>query len=220
MILFDQLRISDDGQTLFIDAHVNESSYYDAVYMDSITICTESEISELTPEEPGSKFIYQADITSESGTKEIHLVLNKASFDAAYVNTNSEGSAISEGAIALEEFGAKDLSSNMFFVYIHSSNVPSECTPCTLDNEYSLGVTFDYGVIYNAAMGYTRELAEECVIPKKFIDFILNNEALKISLETEHYTEAVEYWDRLLNGCKSGSSVTVKPCGCHGGFRI
>ena len=36
MVIYDQLRISDDGKSLFIDAHVNEAHFFDNVYMKKI----------------------------------------------------------------------------------------------------------------------------------------------------------------------------------------
>ena len=33
MILFDQLRISDDGKRLYINAHVNKADYFANVYI-------------------------------------------------------------------------------------------------------------------------------------------------------------------------------------------
>ena len=38
MVQFDQLRISDDGKELFIDVHVNTSSYFKNVYLNGIVI--------------------------------------------------------------------------------------------------------------------------------------------------------------------------------------
>jgi hypothetical protein len=87
-----------------------------------------------------------------------------------------------------------------------------------LDETTTLGVTFDYGILYNRAMNYTRELADNCSIPHGFIDFILNTEALKLSLETEHYVPAIGYWRWLMGGSFRGATGynVTKPCGCHG----
>lgn len=73
-VIFDQLRISDDGQTMYIDVHVNQTSYFDNVYLKRATICTEEQVSESAPQTPGSDFIYQKDF--ESNQKSAHLVLN------------------------------------------------------------------------------------------------------------------------------------------------
>lgn len=49
MILFDQLRISDDGKRLYINAHVNKADYFANVYIDSIVIMTADKVSETAP---------------------------------------------------------------------------------------------------------------------------------------------------------------------------
>ena len=193
MVIFDQLRISDDGQTLFINVHINKASYFDDLYIKKITICTEDQVHETDPLEYFDEFIYQQDFQKED-LKELHLVLNSNSLN--------------------EVFKGKDLSHNMFFVYIECGGTPDPCTPCRLDELTTLGVTFDYGRLFNIAMNYTRELAKTCNIPDRFIDFILNFEGLKVAIETEHYIPAINYWNTLTEG--ANYSTTTKPCGCHG----
>lgn len=374
MVTIEQLRISDDGQKLYLDAHVNKASYFDNMTIKRVTVCTEEQVSELQPKMYGQKFIYQKDIEpiniirpvynnvqilsaqsvldalnngglpityipiegstenylsivfsgkysqfdtgfiprlvvasqhfnpSEEGMnsaeilakidgevlekeghrvwqfkgkanlggnttvclylfnqtgegiyeyvaiedtdiisgdaenatynynylhvlwqvysmvpttndKEVHLLLTKSSFDEAFNNTNTEGEAINpELPIATESLNG-DLSNHIFFVYIECGGTPAINTPCGLD-EVTLGVTFDYGVIYNRAMNYTRELANNCQMPQGFVGFILNTEALKLSLETEHYFPAINYWKRILGNYKHNS--VINRCGCHG----
>lgn len=374
MVTIEQLRISDDGQKLYLDAHVNKASYFDSMTIKRVTVCTEEQVSELQPKMYGQKFIYQKDIepintirpvysdvqilsaqsvldalnngglpityvpiegstenylsivfsgkysqfdtgfiprlvvasqhfnpleegmnsveilakidgevlekeghrvwqfkgkvnlgdnttvclylfnqTGEdiyeyvaientdiisgdvenatynynylhvlwqvysivpfTNDKEVHLLLTKSSFDEAFNNTNTEGEAINpELPIATESLNG-DLSSHIFFVYIECDGTPAINTPCGLD-EATLGVTFDYGVIYNMAMNYTRELTNNCQMPQGFVDFILNTEALKLSLETEHYFPAIDYWKRILGNYRNNS--VTRGCGCHG----
>ena len=181
---------------MFLDAHVNKASYFDDVYISKVTICTEAQVSETSPLAYGDGYIYQEN--ADSSQKEVHLVLNKNSFN--------------------EKFTASGLSSNMFFVYVECSGTPSSDAPCRLDEMTTLGVTLDYGAIYNPAMNYTRELGESCKIPRNFIDFILNYEALKVAIETEHYVPAIERWKWLMNNAsgKTTDHTNSKPCGCYG----
>ena len=58
MILFDQLRISDDGKRLYINAHVNKADYFANVYIDSIVIMTADKVSETAPGTPTSDYVY------------------------------------------------------------------------------------------------------------------------------------------------------------------
>ena len=348
-VIFDQLRISDDGQSMFIDAHVNKAEYFKDIHIKRITICTEDQVSETNPLSYGSDFIYQEDYVPIKEYKPVYdktqvlseqQLLNKMNsfggvaleyspisgssgnalsiilsgkypvLDSAYsprlvVATNAfnplednlnndeilftiEGTPYEEKGHAVwqfkgkgdikayervnvylykqssldtfeyirtdstsdkeflhcyyhvysevpnmtyqelhlvldrnsfnEKFTKKDLSSNMFFVYIECEGTPDPCTPCRLDEMTTLGVTFDYGIMFNEAMNYTRELADTCNIPHGFIDFILNLDALKLAIDTEHYVPAIGFWKNMVGekGILGGSKSMIKPCGCHG----
>lgn len=217
-VVIEQLRISDNGQRLYIDAHVNKASYFDNLNLSKITICTEDQVSEAHPDTYGEKYIWQGTIehlVSDDNYREVHLMLTKSDFDEAFLN-GEQSIPDATKPVANEEFKNTDLSKNMFFVYFETEGTPDPCTPCDMDGMV-LGVTFDYGALYNPAMNYTRQLADDCNIPSEFIDYILNVDALKLSLETEHYIPAIEYWKRLIG---SGSTAypyrSTKTCGCHG----
>lgn len=152
-------------------------------------------------EDSSWKFKFAAfTVERKADVKEIHLVLGRNDFN--------------------EKFCEPDLSKHMFFVYIRGLGFPGPCTPCRLDEMTTVGVTFDYGLVYNAALGYMKELQDTCSIPQGFIDFILNFNALKIAVETDHYMPAIEHYKRLVGGDYSmaaqGGSYKTKPCGCHG----
>ena len=356
MVLYDQLRISDDGQSMFIDAHVNQASYFDSVYLKKITICTEEQVSELQCVDHYKDFIYQQEITpytetkleslydkpivfsaervlalgedntyggfelllsentdmlscifsgkfatafginpnstpklviannnfnpntnsldsdnvlfkadgvlyenAEKGyTKEsgiwmfktqgdigsydhlyFYLYKQNGENDYEYVELNStddmnflhflyqeysEITVINNKELHLvltpvmmnEKFSLRDFSHNMFFVFIETAGIHALNTPCTLDEITTLGVTFDYGAFFNPAMNYTRELADTCEVSSQFMDFILNFEALKLSIETEHWIPAIGYWKNLMGGANGINYKGPKPCGCHG----
>jgi hypothetical protein len=154
---------------------------------------------------------------SDTDTKEVHLMFTKADFDAAYLNYNQDSGGVLDDskAFATASFSGSDLSHNMFFVYIETTPLSAE-TPCYFGGETTLGVTFDYGLIYQQAMGYTRELSDDCDIPRGFIDYILNYEALKLSLETEHWIPAIGYWKGLTDSGNMTTSYRTKGCRCHG----
>lgn len=138
--------------------------------------------------------------TFPGSIKDIHLVLQPAEFN--------------------ENFTGSNFSNDLFFVHVVCKGIVGECTPCRLDEMTSLGVTCDYGVLYQKAMGYTREIADNCNIPQNFIDFILNFNAFKYAVETEHYIPAIQYYNQLMGFSGSGSvfsSNTInRRCGCNG----
>ena len=73
MVIFDQLRISDDGKKMYINLHVNRASYFENIYLDKITIMTANQVSEAAPELVANDYIYQLTIDGEQ--KELDLVI-------------------------------------------------------------------------------------------------------------------------------------------------
>jgi hypothetical protein len=220
MIIYDQLRISDDGKTIYIDAHVNKSEQFANVYLDSITIVPAMDsqgkllISETSPEIPTENYIYKDFFTGS--IKEAHLTLSQTEFDAAFNNTDNEGEPISDGATAKMPFNGS-FGNNLYFVYIKYKGIPDECVPCCLKSDYTLGVTFDEALLYQKVMQFTKELADNCTVSKGFIDMILLWYGFKASIETEHYIEAIDFWKKMFFGHHGVEGLsTYKPCGCHG----
>lgn len=219
MIIFDQLRISDDGKTIYIDVHVNKSKQFADVYLDSITIVPAMDsqgnllISETSPEVPTENYIYKNSFVGN--IKEAYLTLSQTEFDNAFNNTDSEGHPISEGAtakVAFDRFG-----NNLYFVYIKYKGKPDECVPCYLKPDYTLGVTFDIALLYQKVMQYTKDLTQDCNVPVGFADFILQWNAFKAAVETEHYIPAIHFWNRLFNDSSYAATTQItKNCGCHG----
>lgn len=192
MLLIDQLRISDDGKRMYINAHVNTASYFDNIYIDKITIITEDKVSEMAPEMFTEDYIYQQ--TIDGNQKELALVLTATDFN--------------------ENFAKSLLTENLFFVYITCKGTPDSSTPCRLDELTTLGVTFDDTLLYQKVMNQARGLVNECDISQELLDMILLWNGFKAAIETEHYIQAIDFWKKLFKN--SNSSGTYNGCGCHG----
>lgn len=191
MVIFDRLEIADSGKMLYIDAHVNQASYFDNIYLDKVIIQVSDQVSEMDPLSPGDKCIYNETIVGNE--KEIHLAL-AAGADLGVLKT---------------------LSDKLLFVYIVCKGVPDPCTPCRLDEMTTLGVVFDVNLLYQQMMQLTKELNRNCQIPKEFIDMILLWQGFKAAVETEHYIVAIDFWNRLFGKNNVLSALNHK-CGCNG----
>ena len=192
-VIFDQLRISDDGRRMYINLHVNNASYFENIYLDQLTIVSADKVSETSPHLPSSDYIYNK--VFEDNQKEADLVLLPTDFN--------------------EHFAKANFSSDLFFVYVKIKGVPDPCTPCRLDEEITLGVTFDENILYQQVMQYTKELMQFCDVPIGFADFILQWNAFKAAVETEHYVPAIKFWNVMFNNSQTPVGI-VKNCGCHG----
>lgn len=199
-VIIDQLRISDDVRRMYINVHVNKAEYFDDIYLDSITIMTADKVSETEPYAPTSDYIYKK--VFGNSVKEADLVLTADDFLKIW----------EENPKAMP-FKQADMARTLFFVYIKVKGVPGECTPCRLDEEITLGVTFDENLLYQKVMGFTKALADDCQVPVGFTDFILLWNAFKASVETEHYIPAIRYFNILFDNVVT---VNSKGCGCHG----
>lgn len=203
MVIITQLRITEDGGYMYVNAHVNEASYFDNVYIDSITIMTSDKVSELNPEEATADYIYKKEF--EDNTKKIDLVLEPTDFIKIW---EKESSAMA--------FKRSDMNSNLFFVYIKCKGNPDACTPCELSKVTTVGVTFNEHLLYKRAMNFTRELLADCTIPVAFTDFILLWHAFQAAIETCHYIAAIRFFNMLFDAREKGHINTIKGCGCHG----
>lgn len=206
MIIWNQLRISDDGKRMYINAHVNNADYFKDIYIDSVVIMTADKIPETDPGTPTSDYIYIK--KADDNIKEINLVLTPDDLSKSW---ESDPKAIS--------FNRADMSKTLFFVYIKCKGTPSSCTPCTLDEQTTLGVVFDENVLHQRVMDYTKDLVADCSVPTAFTDFILLWFAFKSAIETEHYIAAIKFFNMLFDevGKDTCHSRTItKGCGCHG----
>ena len=204
MIIFDQLRISDDGKRMYINAHVNKADYFNDIYIDSIAIQTADKVSETDPGLPTSDYVYIK--KAEENAKELNLVLEASDLSRSW---ESDPKAIA--------FNRGDMSKTLFFVYVKCKGTPGSCTPCRLDEETTLGVVFDENVLHQRVMDYTKELVADCSVPTSFIDFILLWNAFKSAIETEHYIPAIKFFNMMFDEVgKSCQSRTIKTCRCNG----
>jgi hypothetical protein len=78
----------------------------------------------------------------------------------------------------------------------------------------TLGVTFDESLYYQKVMQFTKELVGNCDIPDNFIDLILLWNGFKAAVETEHYIEAIDYYNKMFRG--NTVRFSTLGCGCHG----
>lgn len=109
-----------------------------------------------------------------------------------------------------------NISKNLFFVYVMTSpdSIPAADTPCGEDNVYTMGVTSYLYPIYKKALNYVKDLEQSCLIPKNFINYILQYKAFKLAIKIGQYTEAIKYWKKFFMNIKE--SVIPSNCGCHG----
>lgn len=171
-------------ERLTIAAEVREiENYYDNVYIDKIIIDSQDT---LNTSGPSANPIYS--VTVDGNQKKFSI-------------------SLSETALGV------DINNTMFFVYAVAKGTPAPETPCGYDESTTVGVTFSLCPIYNATMGYVKQVENSCEIPKDFVNMILQFKAIHYSIESGHFTQAVKYYNKFY---KNLSVNTFSTCGCHG----
>lgn len=186
MIEFNDLNINKDSTLLTIDAKVKSDIYYENVYIDKVVIDSDKTFSQAGY---SSSPVYEQILTGSQKT--VHLEL-----------TNQD---ILGG-----------LQGRLMFVYIVTKGAPSPDTPCGKDNITTLGAVANMYPLYQQSISTMKELKDTCSIPKAFIDSLLRQKAVELSIRTGHYIEAIYNWGIFFN---SNSSVLgTKLCNCNGNF--
>ena len=196
MVIIDQLRISDNGKQLYVNAHIPDLPGFEDIYLSRITVKTADQASETAEELATGEYVYDKEIDN---TKTLELIIDSS-------NLLDDGF---NGGTPIQDF-TKDL----FVVYIATTDNYPESVCCPYSCNPTVGITFDETLLYQKVMGYTKQLHDFCNTPnKEFIDFILLWNAFKASVETEHYVSARKFYKMLFG---SGNASVTKNCGCHG----
>ena len=186
MIVFDELRVTNDAKYLIINPRVRSEDYYKDVYIGKIVIDTEETYSESGP---SSNPVFSYSIIVNKKSTKLILNINEIQNLASFKN-------------------------HLLFVYVIAKGSPAPNTPCGLDNINTLGVTTYMGDFYNYFIQNIKEVGQSCSIPQDFIDALLRWEALNISIDSGHYTQGIKYFnDWFKNGIKETVNVN---CGCNG----
>lgn len=195
MVKIDELKITPNGNDLFLQAHVDDISWYEDVYIKEVYILKHTQYGEfimpdeLTPDKYAFKW------TPETPSKEIEL-------DVASVDLNLKG----------------NFSTGLWFVYIRCEGQPAAETPCGMDNEYTIGVVYNMENLYRdmtkSLIDLRKHLCNGCYVPEIFIDNFLLIEAIDAEIKAGNYVQAVQWYKEFIE--KKYTISQTKTCGCNG----
>lgn len=191
MIQFNELRITPEDQRLIIDVEVKDLSYYENVTIDTIIVDNQdtyiSTGSSITPIYTYEDGVSSDEVVTEKSDKRIRIELPRTLIP--------------------------NLGTDLFFIYVTTKGAPTADTPCGMDNATTIGVVFDLYRLQQLYMNYVKEIeTNSCNIPKEFIDEILRYKALKLSLITGNYVQAVKYWKKFFSNITLYKLVSKCPC--------
>ena len=208
MVIFNDLRISEDKDKLIIDCEVEGVDGYENIYIDGVYVAYYKKVSAFDDFPTGD---YLATVY-EKGDKDAQTHVR--------VCLDSEN-------ITKKTFGTDTFNGGMFFVYVKCNYEGTlnwdvmQNYGCGADRFWDIGIILDWKSVYEQGMGYAAKLAlgcgSVCNEPTGFKQFILHWYALQLAISTCDYRQASKLWDRFIR-MFDASSAAFSPlssgCGC------
>lgn len=204
MVIFNDLRITEDKECLIVDCYIEDIDGYDGMYIDSIDIDYYKNVTEDCQPSEHAINLY----THEDG--ETFRALRKT---------------LKRSDIVGKDFGTETFDGGLFFVVVRCDGNPTNLEvlaqySCTMDNTVDIGVIIDWQRIYEQGMGYAAKLAygcdNPCDSPVGFEQFIIYWYALQLAISTCDWPQVRKLWPKFLRAFGGGnaSSTSSSGCGC------
>lgn len=205
MVVFDELRIDNKGEYLYIGAHLRKDLQDAAVRIEEVWVCDSSHYEE-GPIPSKAEKVYQYNKSAGDALWSVSL---KVSPEGKY---NDQGDLVNTYDNLPTTFAGK-----LLFVYVVVAGIDELTSPCGCASNPSIGVALDMGIIYKQFMNYMNELAcsNKCNsrMPQGLTDFILRFNALLLAMDSKHYKKGIEFFNKWF----SGKVNEIKSnCGCNG----
>lgn len=211
MIVFNNLKVSQDNKYLYIDVQIENSTYFKDVYIDSIFVDTDETFVNNGPSNNAIK-VYSA--TAEypqvfSENDQENNVLDQENEQTVYTD---EEFYLRQVSLSLDRTVIGNLENRIFFVYVIAAGTPAPDTPCGMDVNQVMKAVINTYPIYQNSMNYISELNNSCKVPHNFIDYILNVQAFDLSIQTGNYNKAIQLWKDYFTSIPKIETLT---CGCN-----
>lgn len=193
MVNFNDLRITPDGENLFINTSVAPYKYFENMHIATIAIYNEDTVS------------FASGGSGISGTPLF-------SQDISELQSKEYSWNLSAKDLKTTDVILDNLSGHIFYIVITVDGIPSPDTPCSMDKNYSIGVVLNWQPIYQQGINNMKMVVDNCCeISKNFIDYILRFKAFELALRTAQYKLAN---DKFKQWFKESEQSYVLPCGC------
>ena len=204
MVIFNELRISEDRKCLIVDCEVENVDVYENMYIKSIYL----------------DYYMNASAASMPSDKAYLL----------YENTNDDKTVrakrikMSSSMLPLTDFGTTTLEDGLFYVIVTcDGDLPASVSsmPCGYDETTNIGAIVDWKSFYTRGMQFVSALyngcsgGKFCESPVGFEDFIVVWNAMKLAISTCNWDLVTTLWHRFLRTpAVAGSGYVTGGCGC------
>lgn len=207
MVIFNELRITDDRQEIRIECYVDELSIYSSMYISSIRL-------------------YYYDNVDHSGfpidREKVIAVFDNETSD---VTIRSVRRCVKTSDIE-STLGVSTLDGGLFYVLVECDGTlpaASAAFPCGSDSTIDIGIIPDWQKMYEIGMAHVNAMTsgcvDPCVAPSGFEHFIMLWFALKLAMATMDFDQINEMWKKFLrvSGTHISAGTVARSGGCNCG---
>lgn len=201
MVVFDELRITNDGEYLIIDVRIRKENIYSSVNITSIVVGTHKNYTE--GESKGTTINFTS--LNQYTDNNRHVLLRLSNYDLNPTATE----------------GTKDyinLKKDLIYVYVDTTPLNTQCDlPCDMMQVHNIGATLYMSNIYNAFMQQMNEFNNKSCsnqVPQNLIDLILRYTALTTALDSKHFIKANDFYNKWFTD--TDYNTFKSDCGCNG----
>lgn len=198
MLQWDELSITPDGKYLVIDVQVQDSAFYNNIYIESIYMNAYSKSEDFND---GLENAHTIHIWRDYTTPE-------STYTDKYKEVGEQGQTYRHLRKCVDIDLIKD---NLLFITATNNNAFAPDTPCSCKKTMLLGIVYNKQILYKNSISALQTL-NGCTPSKELIDHILNIKAFELSLGTGDYKSAIGYWNNIF---KNNKVVSHTKCHCH-----
>lgn len=203
MVIFNDLRITEDKDCLIVDCYIEDIDGYEGMYIDSVKIEYYKNFTDEGCVSDHALTLYEDDGAEKTS---VRCLLNKSTIEAQ-----------------AETFGTDTFDGGLFLVTVECDGTPSNASvlaqyTCGSDSTVDIGVVVDWQSVYRQGMGYAAKLAygcdNPCEVPSGFEQFILYWYALQLAISTCDWLQVKKLWDKFLRAFHGGGQAVSVSSGC------
>ena len=193
MVSINEFVIARDAKYLYLKASIDDMEYFENVFIDYLEFTLHKVVNG----------------TIETSTIELNPdgTLHTESLETEVKNVDL--------TLTPQDLGLSDFQTPVIEVKVYTKGYPSADTPCGMDEEYVVGITYNESVLYDKGLSFIHQVSQDCNIPDDFINWILSSSAFDLALKSGNMNDALSWWLRLTSNRSNGYSRNSN-CGCHG----
>lgn len=203
MVIFNEVRLTEDKTSLVVDCSVEALDIYNSMYINTIYVDYYKNVTTAgVPSEKARKIYDRQDDTQ---------------------NRQSVRRCLNETSISIANFGTDVFEGGLFYVIVNcAGSLPASAATysCRADNTQDIAIVPDWKMLYQHGMGHVARLAMSascnCEDGAGLEQFALLWNAIRLAIAACDYKQVEKLWDKFL-GISSGNGVASSiSCGCRG----